>query len=64
VVVEGHGIATHFAFGPQRDANKKHGLYDTDLLSRYTAYANEMVCPFPKRNVDITRTAGKDLSYK
>ncbi|KAK3299530.1 uncharacterized protein B0H64DRAFT_388888 [Chaetomium fimeti] len=51
VVVAGNGLAVHFAFGPQRMANYEHGISDTDLLGRYTAYAKEMVCPFPKREV-------------
>ncbi|KAK0611383.1 hypothetical protein B0T14DRAFT_530259 [Immersiella caudata] len=50
VVVAGEGLAVHFAFGPQYKAHDKKGLADTDLFSRYQAYADEMVCPFPKRN--------------
>lgn len=36
--VNTHAIAAHFSFRTQ------HELYDTDLLSRYRAYANEMIC--------------------
>jgi hypothetical protein len=50
VVVAGEGLAVHFSFGPQFVAHEKHGLAETDLFDRYSAYAEEMVCPFPKRN--------------
>jgi len=50
VVVVGDAIAVHFAFGPQRWAHDGHGLAETDLLSRYSAYAEEMVCPHPTRS--------------
>lgn len=49
VLVNTHAIAAHFSFRTQ------HELYDTDLLDRYRAYANEMVCkkenqiPIPKK---------------
>lgn len=48
VIVNTHAVAAHFSFRTQ------HELYDTDLLDRYRAYANEMVCtkdnqiPIPK----------------
>lgn len=38
VLVQTHALAAHFSFGAQPE------MYDTDLLSRYRAYANEMVC--------------------
>ncbi|KAL9575939.1 MAG: hypothetical protein Q9212_007541 [Teloschistes hypoglaucus] len=38
VLVNTHAVAAHFSFRTQ------HELYDTDLLSRYRAYANEMIC--------------------
>ena len=53
--IQTKAIASHFSFGPQRE------LYDTDLLSRYRAYANEKVCgkrnqiPVPK-DLDGGRT--------
>jgi hypothetical protein len=50
VVVDGTGLAVHFAFGPQRAAHKGKGLAWTDALSRYAAYAEEKVCPFPNRS--------------
>lgn len=46
VVVDGTGIAAHFSFWPQRDAHDGRGLAWTDVLDRYRAYAQEMVCPF------------------
>ncbi|KAL8909112.1 MAG: hypothetical protein Q9207_000446 [Kuettlingeria erythrocarpa] len=48
VLVNTHAVAAHYSFRTQ------HELYDTDLLSRYRAYANEMICtkdnqiPIPK----------------
>ncbi|EAQ90383.1 hypothetical protein CHGG_02318 [Chaetomium globosum CBS 148.51] len=51
VVVAGDGLAVHYAFRPQRRAHDGHGITDTDILRRYTAYAKELVCPFPKREV-------------
>lgn len=48
VLVNTHAVAAHFSFRTQ------HELYETDLLDRYRAYANEMVCtkdnqiPIPK----------------
>ncbi|KAL8668161.1 MAG: hypothetical protein Q9202_000139 [Teloschistes flavicans] len=38
VLVNTHAVAAHFSFRTQ------HEIYDTDLLSRYRAYANEMIC--------------------
>jgi hypothetical protein len=49
VIVDGSGTAVHFAFGPQRDAHGRNGLYETDLLPRYREYALEFICPFPNR---------------
>jgi hypothetical protein len=56
VVLDGTVLSVHFAFGPQRKlgglegSDEPGGLYHTDLLSRYKAYAEEKVCPFPKRS--------------
>ena len=36
--IQTRAIASHFSFGPQG------GMYSTDLLARYRAYANEHVC--------------------
>ena len=36
--IQTRALASHFSFGPQRQ------MYETDLLSRYRAYANEKVC--------------------
>ncbi|KAB5526428.1 hypothetical protein GE09DRAFT_1178171 [Coniochaeta sp. 2T2.1] len=41
VIVDGTGLAVHFAFGPQRKAHDGHGLAWTDALDRYGAYADE-----------------------
>lgn len=49
VVVDGTGLAVHFAFSPQSRAHEGRGLSWTDALSRYAAYAEEKVCPFPSR---------------
>lgn len=38
LLVNTHAIAAHFSFRSQ------HEMYDTDLLDRYRAYANEMIC--------------------
>lgn len=54
VIVEGNALAVHFAFGPQRDAHERHGLFDTDLLSRYKAYSDELICPFSNRTASRT----------
>lgn len=51
VIVAGEGIAAHFSFGPQRDAHDSRGLAWTDVLGRYLLYAQENVCPFPRRAV-------------
>lgn len=37
-LVQTHALTAHFSFAVQPE------MYDTDLLSRYRAYANEMVC--------------------
>lgn len=49
VVVDGGALAAHFAFRSQRIAHEGRALGWTDLLGRYGDYAEEMVCPFPKR---------------
>ncbi|KAK7708967.1 hypothetical protein SLS64_006447 [Diaporthe eres] len=51
VVMDGTGLAVHFAFGPQYRAHDHHGLADTDLLMRYKSYAEEMVCGKPREGV-------------
>ncbi|KAI4209179.1 MAG: hypothetical protein LQ351_007854 [Letrouitia transgressa] len=38
VLVNTHALAAHFSFRTQ------HEIYETDLLSRYRAMANEMIC--------------------
>ena len=50
-VIDTRAVVSHFSFYPQYD-----GMRETDLLDRYRAYANEMVCrpdnrksPFDKR---------------
>ena len=43
-LVQTHALAAHFSFAVQ------HEMYDTDLLSRYRAYANEMICT-PKNQI-------------
>lgn len=48
-VVDGRGLAVHFAFQPQRRVHDGHAVTDTDALERYRAFADEMVCPFPRR---------------
>ena len=45
VLVDGTGLAVHFAFGPQYKANEGKGVAWTDLLARYRAYAEDMICP-------------------
>lgn len=47
VMMDGTGIALHYAFGAQYKAHNLHGIYDTDLLARYRSYANEMICTTP-----------------
>ncbi|KAF2433021.1 hypothetical protein EJ08DRAFT_669189 [Tothia fuscella] len=43
VVLDGTVLSAHFAFGPQRrNGEEEGGLYHTDLLNRYKAYAAEM----------------------
>jgi hypothetical protein len=49
VVVDGRGLVVHYAFGPQRHGHDDRALMMTDALDRYTAYARERVCPFPRR---------------
>ena len=49
VVVDGTGLAVHFAFNPQRRAHNGQALAWTDALDRYRAYAEENVCPFSNR---------------
>jgi hypothetical protein len=49
VIVDGGGTAVHFAFGPQREAHERNGVFKTDLLSRYKGYADEKICPYPNR---------------
>jgi hypothetical protein len=49
VWVDGSGTAAHFAFVSQRYPHEDRGIAQTDLLSRYKAYADEMVCPYPNR---------------
>jgi hypothetical protein len=44
VVVDGTGLAVHFAFGPQYNAHAGKGLAWTDVFKRYSAYATEMEC--------------------
>jgi hypothetical protein len=44
VLVDGRGLAVHFAFGPQRTAHEGHAVSWTDGLGRYGAYARETVC--------------------
>ncbi|EOD46819.1 hypothetical protein UCRNP2_6448 [Neofusicoccum parvum UCRNP2] len=39
-VVDGRAIVSHYTFLPQRS-----GLESTDILERYRAYAQEMICP-------------------
>lgn len=62
VVLDGTVISVHFAFsvqrkGPDEVNNPGGGLYHTDLLERYKAYAEEMVCPFPQRGHAIGNKA-------
>lgn len=45
VVVDGTGLASHYAFGAQYHAHGGKGLTWTDVLSRYREYAKEMICP-------------------
>ncbi|KAF2397317.1 hypothetical protein EJ06DRAFT_144184 [Trichodelitschia bisporula] len=62
VVVDGTAISVHFAFSPQRkldDADAPGGLYHTDLLARYKAYAEEEVCPHPRRPGSKAKAKGK-----
>lgn len=59
VIVDGTALSVHFAFGPQRqqkDSQDAGGLYHTDLLNRYKAYAEEMVCPFPQQRKGLKKS--------
>ena len=47
-VMEGSGLAVHFGFGIQVNANNWHGIHDTDALDRYRAFADEKVCGKPR----------------
>ena len=38
LLVNTHAVTAHFSFRTQ------HELYDTDILDRYRAYANELIC--------------------
>ena len=49
VIVDGTALAVHFAFNPQYTAHEKQAVAWTDALSRYRAYADEMVCPNANR---------------
>ncbi|PTU20208.1 hypothetical protein P175DRAFT_0481289 [Aspergillus ochraceoroseus IBT 24754] len=40
IIIDGKGLAAHYVTGP-----RLRSLDDTDVLSRYQAYAREMVCP-------------------
>jgi hypothetical protein len=44
VVVDGGGVAVHFAFHSQYTAHNWRGVTWTDALSRYHGYAEEFVC--------------------
>jgi hypothetical protein len=57
-VVDGAGIAVHFAYGPQRAAHDGNGLLNTDLLQRYKAYSEEMVCQ-SRVPIDRSQRPGK-----
>ncbi|KAJ2906723.1 uncharacterized protein MKZ38_000459 [Zalerion maritima] len=50
LVVDGGGLVAHYAFGPQYHAHGGKGILWTDILDRYQAYADEMVCPFANRS--------------
>ena len=47
-VMDGTGLAVHFGFGIQMNANNWHGIHDTDALDRYRAFADEKVCGKPR----------------
>jgi hypothetical protein len=47
VIVDGRGLAVHFAFGVQRNEHKGKALEWTDFLERYRDYAEENVCLYP-----------------
>lgn len=44
VVVDGGGVAAHFAFHAQYSAHKGRGITWTDAVNRYRGYAEESVC--------------------
>lgn len=40
VIADGRGLVAHFSYGKQRE-----GIEKTDVLARYRAYADEIICP-------------------
>jgi hypothetical protein len=52
IIVDGTGLAVHFAFKPQYIAHEGKGVTWTDALERYRAYAKEMICLLPNRTTD------------
>ncbi len=51
-IIDGRGVAVHYSFGAQQGremGNGAHGMEWTDVLNRYRAYAEEMVCGRPSR---------------
>lgn len=54
VIVEGGGLAVHFAFSPQLRAHGHKGVGWTDLLERYRLYAKEKVSFFQKKENTIS----------
>lgn len=55
VVVDGTGLAVHFAFSLQYTAHNTRGVGWTDLLERYQLYAKEMICPNVNTNASATK---------
>lgn len=54
VVIDTRAIVAHLSFFPQFE-----GIKETDLLDRYRAYANEMVCKPDNRKIPFdTRCKG------
>jgi hypothetical protein len=49
VIVDGTALAVHLAFHLQYEAHEGRGVRWTDVLSRYKAYADEMICPGVRR---------------
>ena len=47
-LIDSRAIVSHYAYGPQREQ-----LLSTDVLSRYRALANEMVCGEKNRKIPI-----------